>query len=83
MQKTAKSDQKLVRSDDGVVPALGSQSVVVLDVRIPRGINHINRGGLSIRTLQEAADDEPAHIQETEFEFKEENKRQAKEKSWY
>ena len=32
-----------VRSDDGAIPALGSQSVVA-DVRIPRGITHINRG---------------------------------------
>jgi hypothetical protein len=52
-----------VRSDDGAVPASGSQSVVV-DVRIPRGITHINRGGASLRTLEEAADDELAHIQE-------------------
>ena len=34
--------QGAVRSDDGVVPALGSQSVVV-DVRIPAGITYINR----------------------------------------
>ena len=33
-----------VRSDDGAVPALGSQSVVV-DVRIPAAITHINRVG--------------------------------------
>ena len=31
-----------VRSDDGAVPALGSQSVVV-DVRIAATISHINR----------------------------------------
>src|ERR1700729_3040034 len=31
-----------VRSDDGAIPALGSQSVVV-DVRIPAAISHINR----------------------------------------
>src|SRR6266576_7001298 len=31
-----------VRSDDGAVPALGSQSVVV-DVRIPTAITYINR----------------------------------------
>ena len=31
-----------VRSDDGAVPALGSQSVVV-DVRIPAAIIYINR----------------------------------------
>jgi hypothetical protein len=31
-----------VRSDDGAIPALGSQSVVV-DVRIPAAITHINR----------------------------------------
>ena len=31
-----------VRSDDGAVPALGSQSVVV-DVRIPAAISHIDR----------------------------------------
>jgi hypothetical protein len=39
-----------VRSDDGAVPALGSQSVVV-DVRIPRDVTHINRGGPYLRTL--------------------------------
>jgi hypothetical protein len=27
-------------------------------------MNHINRGGRSLRTLEEAADDELAHIQE-------------------
>src|ERR1700683_3866675 len=32
-----------VRSDDGAVPALGSQSVVV-DVRIPAAITYITRG---------------------------------------
>ncbi len=42
LQKTAKSDQRAVRSDDGVVPALGSQSVVA-DVRIPAAITCINR----------------------------------------
>jgi glyoxylase-like metal-dependent hydrolase (beta-lactamase superfamily II) len=31
-----------IRSDDGAIPALGSQSVVV-DVRIPAAITHINR----------------------------------------
>ena len=31
-----------VRSDDGAIPALGSQSVVV-NVRIPGGMSHINR----------------------------------------
>ena len=57
-----------VRSDDGAVPALGSQSVVV-DVRIPGGITHINRGSRSLRTLEEAADDELAHIQENRIRF--------------
>jgi hypothetical protein len=33
---------RAVRSDDGAIPALGSQSVVV-DVRIPAAISHINR----------------------------------------
>jgi hypothetical protein len=31
-----------VRPDDGAIPALGSQSVVV-DVWIPGGVSHINR----------------------------------------
>jgi hypothetical protein len=31
-----------VRSDDGAITALGSQSVVV-DVRLPAAITHINR----------------------------------------
>ena len=57
-----------VRSDDGAVPALGSQSVVV-DVRIPRDITHINRGGPSSRTLEEAADDDQAHVQENRIRF--------------
>src|SRR5580692_123814 len=57
-----------VRSDDGAVPALGSESVVV-DVRIPRGISHINRGSGSLRTMEEAADDELAHIQENRIRF--------------
>jgi hypothetical protein len=57
-----------VRSDDGAIPALGGQSVVV-DVWIPRGITHINRGGRSLRTLEEAADDELAHIQENRIRF--------------
>jgi hypothetical protein len=42
---------RTVRSDDGAVPGLGSQPVVV-DVRIPRGITHIDRGGPSLRTLE-------------------------------
>src|ERR1700692_642081 len=62
-----------VRSDDGAVPALGSQSVVV-DVRIPRGITHINRGSPSLRTLEEAADDELSHIKEHRLGFKKETK---------
>src|SRR6202166_2032365 len=65
-----------VRSDDGAVSALGSQSVVV-DVRIPRGITHINRGGPSLRSRKE----ELAHIfRRTEFDFKEENKMATKGK---
>ena len=44
-----------VRSDDGTVPALGSQSVVV-DVRIPAAITDINGGGPSLRTLEETVD---------------------------
>ena len=40
LQKTATSDQE--RSDDGAVPALGSQSIVV-DVRIPAAITYANR----------------------------------------
>ena len=68
LQKTATSDQDAVRSDDGAIPALGSQSVVV-DVWIPRGITHINRGSRSLRTLEEAADDELAHIQENRIRF--------------
>ena len=44
-----------VRSDDGAVPALGSQSVVV-DVRIPAAITDINGGGPSLRTLEETVD---------------------------
>src|ERR1700683_4887019 len=58
-----------VRSDDGAIPALGGQSVVV-DVWIPRGITHINCGSRSSRTLEEAADDELAHIQEKRLNFK-------------
>src|SRR5271170_1375795 len=69
-----------VRSDDRAVPALGSQSVVV-DVRIPRGITHINRGGASLRTLQEAADDEPAHIQENRIRFQRGGQNDNKRKS--
>ncbi|HXP42628.1 MAG TPA: hypothetical protein VN833_20405, partial [Candidatus Acidoferrales bacterium] len=57
-----------IRSDDGAVPTLGSQSVMV-DVRIPRGITHINRGSRSLRTLEEAADDELAHIQQNRIRF--------------
>ncbi len=38
-----------IRSDDGAVPALGSQSVVV-DVWIPDAVTCINRGGLSLHT---------------------------------
>ncbi len=41
-----------VRSDDGAVPAMDRQSVVV-DVRIPRCITHLNRSGPSLRTLEE------------------------------
>src|SRR5277367_2435607 len=70
----------VVRSDDGAIPALGSQSVVV-DVRIPRGITHINRGGASLRTLQEAADDEPAHIQENRIRFQRGGQNDNKRKS--
>src|ERR1700746_918265 len=44
-----------VRPDDGAVPALGSQSVVV-DVRIPGAIGFINRGGPSVPTLEEIVD---------------------------
>src|SRR5271169_3514513 len=62
-----------VRSDDRAVPALGSQSVVV-DVRIPAAITHINRGSRSWRTLEQAADDELAHIRENRLDFKKENK---------
>ena len=69
-----------VRSDDGAVPALGSQSVVV-DVRIPRGITHINRGGASLRTLEEAADDELAHIQENRIRFQRGEQNDNKRKS--
>src|ERR1700726_2583046 len=69
-----------VRSDDGAVPALGSQSVVV-DVRIPRGITHINRGGPSLRTLEEAADDELAHIQENRIRFQRGEQNDNKRKS--
>jgi hypothetical protein len=43
------------RSDDGAIPELGSQSVVV-DVRIPGGITHINRGGPPSRTLEGTVD---------------------------
>src|ERR1700693_4456197 len=68
-----------VRSDDGAVPGLGSQSVV-FDVRIPRGITHINRGGPSLRTLEEAADDELSHIKEHRLDFKKENKMTTKGK---
>src|SRR5271154_3209568 len=68
-----------VLSDDGAIPGLGSQPVVV-DVRIPRGITHINRGGASLRILEEAANDELAHIQRTEFDFREENKMTTKGK---
>ena len=50
LQKTANVRPGAVRSDDGAIPALGGQSVVV-DVRIPRGITHINRGSRSLRTL--------------------------------
>src|ERR1700721_3763810 len=62
-----------VRSDDGAIPALGGQSVVV-DVRIPGGITHINRGSRSLRTLEDAAEDELAHIQENRIRFKKEDK---------
>src|ERR1700675_2449475 len=68
-----------VRSNVGAVPGLGSQSVVV-DVRIPRGITHINRGGPSLRTLEEAADDELSHIKEHRLDFKKENKMTTKGK---
>jgi hypothetical protein len=40
LQKTATSRPGAVRSDDGVVPGLGSQSVVV-DVRIPAAITRV------------------------------------------
>src|SRR5580700_11613686 len=59
----------VIRSDDGAIPALGSQSVVV-DVRIPWGITHTNRGGPSLRTLEQAR----AHIQKNRFDFTKENK---------
>src|ERR1700722_14206361 len=45
-----------VRSDDGVIPALGSQSVVV-DVRIPAGISHINRYAMGRPWLNSAGND--------------------------
>src|ERR1700728_1402241 len=61
-----------VRSDDGAIPALGGQSVVV-DVWIPRGITHIKRGSRSLRTLEDAADDERLTFRSTEFDFKKEN----------
>src|SRR5271155_2904836 len=71
-----------VRSDDGAIPGLGSQPVVV-DVRIPRGITHINRGGASLRILEEAANDELARIQRGE---QNDNKRKSPsaslERSW-
>src|ERR1700678_2235648 len=57
-----------VRSDDGAIPGLGSQSVLV-DGRIHGGIIHINRGGPPLRTLEEAADDELTHIQENRIRF--------------
>jgi len=41
----------------------------VVDVWIPRGITHINRGSRSLPTLEEAADDELAHIQEHRIRF--------------
>ena len=44
-----------VRSDDGAIPALGSQSVVV-DVRIPAAISFINGGDPSVPTLEETVD---------------------------
>ena len=70
-----------LRSDDGAIPALGGQSVVV-DVWIPGGITHINRGSRSLRTLEEAADNELAHIQEHRIRFqKGEQQWQLKEKS--
>src|SRR5579872_3014187 len=40
----------VIRSDDGAVPTLGSQSVVA-DVWIPAAITDINGGGPSLRTL--------------------------------
>ena len=42
LQKTANVRPGAVRSDDGAIPALGSQSVVA-DVRIPGGITAHNR----------------------------------------
>src|SRR5579862_302631 len=54
-----------VRSDDGAVPALGSESVLV-DVRIPRGITHVNRGSPSSRNLEE----ELAKINENRIRFR-------------
>jgi hypothetical protein len=70
-----------LRSDDGAIPALGGQSVVV-DVWIPGGITHINRGSRSLRTLEEAADNELAHIQEHRIRSqKGEQQWQLKEKS--
>ena len=42
LQKTGTFRPGTVRPDDGAVPALGSQSVVV-DVRIPAAISHIGR----------------------------------------
>ena len=68
-----------VRSDDGAIPALGSQSVVV-DVRIPGAITRINRGSWSLRTSEEAADDELSSSQETDSISREENKMTTKGK---
>lgn len=44
-----------LRSDDGAILALGSQSVLV-DVRIPAAITFIDGGGPSVRTLEETVD---------------------------
>src|SRR5580692_6381065 len=44
-----------VRSDDGAIPALGSQSVVV-DVRIPSAITCIQPHWPVLRTLEETMD---------------------------
>jgi hypothetical protein len=42
----------------------------MVDVWIPWGMTHINRGNLSSRTLEEAADGKVAHILENKINFK-------------